>query len=650
MTEITSLINFRKQIPYKDKKHISRFCKKYFYQNQNCALIKEIKEKYNIIEDSDIIRCLCGYEKTCPICGKIFFKETQTCSQKCAHKLASRNGQQTNLKRYGVKSSLQRADVKEKIQQTNLKRYGVKNPQQSQIVQNKTKETNLKRYGVTAAAKSQIVKNKIRETNLERYGNACSLHGKEISKKVRETNLKKYGVEFVLQSQEIKDKIKQTNIERYGFEHPRQSKVIQEKTKETNLKKYGVENPFQAQVCKNKIKETCLAKYGVEFSAQAQEVKVKIKQRFQEKYGVDNPRKAQIIIDKIQEKKFNNYHDSFQETCLNYEHLNSSYFKTFICWVDNIPYFDMQKCRNFYGLTYKQLCVFKYHYHIEADNYFENNYRSNAEIYLFNWIPCENKISNDRNILNPLELDIVLPDYKLAIEYNGLYWHSELFHDTMYHLNKTLECNNKGIQLFHIFESDDIDIWKSMISNKLGLNTNVYARKCTVKEITNSDAKSFCAQNHLQGACNAKINLGLFYNDELLEVMTFGKPRYNKHYEYELLRLCTKKYYSVIGGASKLWKCFCQKYSPKSVISYANRRFSNGNIYETLGFDRVNETKPNYWYVKGDIILSRVQCQKHKLKSFLETFDENSSEVDNMLNNGYARIFDCGNLVYVTVF
>ena len=236
-----------------------------------------------------------------------------------------------------------------------------------------------------------------------------------------------------------------------------------------------------------------------------------------------------------------------------------------------------------------------------------------------------------------------MPDFKLAIEYNGYYWHSKK--DKNYHLNKTELCNEKGIQLLHIFDFDDLDIWKSIISNKLGLNTKIYARKCIIKELEYKEVKDFLNTNHLQGTCPSKINLGLFYNGELVEVMTFGKPRFNKKYDYELLRLCTKKYSNVIGGASKLLKYFKEKYNG-SIISYANRRFSNGNIYKQLGFKELKKTEPNYWYVNEDEILSRYQCQKHKLKNILEDFKPELSESENMTNNGYFRIYDCGNIVY----
>ena len=481
---------------------------------------------------------------------------------------------------------------------------------------------------------------------LTKHAKTCS---KECSKTLRkQTNFEKYGSEYVGQVQEFKDKIKETNLERYGVEHPAQNQDVMKKTIETNLERYGCKSTFQNKEVQEKYKQTCLERYGVKNTMQDTNVKTAWKERFKEKYNVENPSQVFEIQAKKHEKLKTDFLKGLNDKNIsNFDDLNVDFLRKFVKIIDNQEYFDLLECAEYFKIDTRTVYKVKNYFGFNIPNYFT---RSDDERELFNWIPCNNKVSNDRKLINPLELDIVLPDYNLAIEYDGVYWHSDEYKDQNYHLNKTLECNNKGIQLFHIFDTDDIDIWKSMISNKLKLNTKVYARKCIVKEITNFVAKSFCAQNHLQGACNAKINLGLFYNDELLEVMTFGKPRYNKHYEFELLRLCTKKYYSVIGGASKLWKCFCQKYSPKSVISYANRRFSNGNIYETLGFKKLTESKPNYWYVKGGELFSRLKFQKHKLKDILENYDENLSEYENMQLNNYHRIFDCGNLVYTINF
>ena len=214
-----------------------------------------------------------------------------------------------------------------------------------------------------------------------------------------------------------------------------------------------------------------------------------------------------------------------------------------------------------------------------------------------------------------------------------------------------LKCESKGIQLFNIFEHEDLDLWLSMINTKLNLNKKIYARKCIIKELKSQETKEFLDYNHIQGYISSKVNLGLYFEDELVSVMTFSKPRFNKNYEYELIRFCSKRNTSVIGGASKLWKYFVTKYNPKSVISYANRRFSNGEIYSKLGFELIGKTEPNYFYFKMSTtqLYSRVKFQKHKLSKLLDNFNPELSETENMFNNNYRRIFDCGNLKYLYI-
>ncbi|MFW6014799.1 MAG: hypothetical protein ACOCRK_00005, partial [bacterium] len=159
---------------------------------------------------------------------------------------------------------------------------------------------------------------------------------------------------------------------------------------------------------------------------------------------------------------------------------------------------------------------------------------------------------------------------------------------------------------------------------------------------------NFLEENHLQGKDHSLIKLGLYYNNDLLSVMTFGKTRYNKNYEWEMIRFCNKKYYNIIGGAGKLLKHFVKKYNPSSIISYADIRYSNGNLYEKLGFVYLYNSDPNYFYNKNKTILTRIQCQKHKLKKLLgNEFNENKTEVQNMKDNGWQQVFDCGNMVYL---
>jgi len=155
----------------------------------------------------------------------------------------------------------------------------------------------------------------------------------------------------------------------------------------------------------------------------------------------------------------------------------------------------------------------------------------------------------------------------------------------------------------------------------------------------------------LQGKCNSTVNLGLFYNDTLVSIMSFSKSRYNSKYEYELIRFCNLLYTNIPGAASKLLTYFERNYNPKSIISYANRRWSQGNVYEKLGFIFSHYTNPNYFYFRNsEKIESRQKFQKHKLKNILLNFDETKSESENMLSNGYNKIYDSGNKAYIKYY
>lgn len=217
-------------------------------------------------------------------------------------------------------------------------------------------------------------------------------------------------------------------------------------------------------------------------------------------------------------------------------------------------------------------------------------------------------------------------------------------------LRKTEEYSSKGIQLLHIFENEWLlnrDIWKSVILSKLGKNEIIYARKCEIRDVSDTESKVFLIENHLQGYSIASVRKGLYYNNELAAIMTFGKLRFSKEYDYELIRYCSKKFINVVGGASRLLKAFTREHSNSKIVSYANRRWSNGSLYERLGFTLVRKTAPNYFYFKNPLMLeSRLAFQKHKLKDRLPNFDENLTETENMYNHGYRKIYDCGNLVY----
>jgi hypothetical protein len=259
-------------------------------------------------------------------------------------------------------------------------------------------------------------------------------------------------------------------------------------------------------------------------------------------------------------------------------------------------------------------------------------------------------IYSDRTVIKPFELDIVIPNFKLAIEYGGIYWHRHgNKNDKNYHFTKLKNCREKGYSLVTLFDSDDLNKAKLLILSRLGLLKIVYARKCTIKEISKNDTKIFNLKYHLGGHVNGSINLGLFDNDgTLLQIMSFGKSRFNKNYQFELLRF-TSGEVSVVGGASKLFKYFNNNYNPTSIISYCDLRFGTGGVYEKLGFKDDGFTGVNYKYIVNGVLYSREKYQKHKLKNILKSYDENISEYQNMLNNKFDKIYDCGNQRYVWI-
>lgn len=263
-------------------------------------------------------------------------------------------------------------------------------------------------------------------------------------------------------------------------------------------------------------------------------------------------------------------------------------------------------------------------------------------------------ISNDRNILDGKEIDVVVPSKNLGIECNGNYWHGEKLTGKFdYHLEKTEKALNKNYNLLHFFEDELIykfEIIKSILTQKLNISTNkIYARKCEIRNVEVKDKNNFLDHNHIQGKDYSKIKLGLYYNTELVSLMTFGHPRYNKNYEWELIRFCSKKNFNVVGGASKLLKHFERTYNPASIISYADKRISTGHLYDMLGFDYSHDSDPRYYYFPNKNPLERIHRSnftKSKIKKKYPNVDLNKTEKEIMEEFGYGRIWDCGTKVY----
>lgn len=280
---------------------------------------------------------------------------------------------------------------------------------------------------------------------------------------------------------------------------------------------------------------------------------------------------------------------------------------------------------------------------------------SKEENTLFEYIKSVydgNLQQSNRTILNGKELDILIPEKNIAIEYNGLYSHQYrptetkecLIKGKSYHLQKTLLCEKREIQLLQFFSDEwnlKQNIVKSIIASKLGLNKKIYARKCNKVILSISDKNKFLNDNHIQGEDKSRIKLGLTYDDEVVCIMTFCKSRFNKYYEWELSRFSAKQGINVVGGFSKLLKWFREQYDG-NIVSYADRRYSSGDVYIKNGFDIVRINSPSYYYVDKNCLkrFNRMMFQKKLIGAYDCTEYEKAREM------GYNKIFDCGTICF----
>lgn len=474
--------------------------------------------------------------------------------------------------------------------------------------------------------------------------------------KYEETCLKKYGKKSA--NQFVTEEKKQAYIngcqKKYGSNNASQSKEAKEKREQTMLSKYGVKHNFtlcntseHAKEIWNKnhdkiiekTKDTCNKKYGVEYYCQTKEWK--------EKNRISKRKKSEIF------EKTNN--------CVKQCDLIRKYGRGWLVLIKNEE-INVIKDPERFGNYISNNDIHKIiEYNSTPHNIFSIS-KDELEIrqYVESLVGKENIISNDRTTIstkeNRYELDIYIPSHNVAIEYNGVYWHSIEIVDRKYHQTKTNLCNEKGIRLIHIFENEwknDKDKCKSLISSALGIfDTTIYARKCIVKELSSEEYSRFCNENHLQGRVNSRYKFGLVYNyennkDEIVEVIGIGKSRFNKN-ELELHRLCTKKFTRVIGGFQKLLKHALENIiGYDKLISYVDLSKYTGKGYEKCGFELICITPPSYFYIDKKLKKhNRIEFQKHKLKNILEIYDENLTEQENVIRNKYLCIYDCGTKKY----
>ena len=585
-------------------------------------------EKYISVKIEDlskgsnvIIIAKCDYcESIKELSYKRYNKNIQTSNKfACSVKCGVLKSKESSLLKWGVDSPNKLESKKEKSKKSLMDKWGVDHVSKLEHVK-KSKSDKMKSisddlskrfksfYENISDEKIAEINKKRENTIIEKWGKSNISQVDHIKEKVKNTYSKNWGG-FTLESDELKERVKKTNLEKWGDEIPSKTDLIKEKIKRTNLEKWGFENPTQNDDIKNKIKDATLSKYNV--------VNIMYSEEFRKKFNISNELDYVKYIG-------NRQYEFFCEYCnKNYDIDYDNYYKRKLR--------NVSCCTNCYPISENSSIK-----ELDLRNYI-------LSIYSGELIP---------NRRDGLELNIYLPDLNLGIEFNGLYWHSEEKLDKNYHLNKLNYFKEKNISVINIWEDDwDFrrDIVKSQIKNKLKISDNkIYARNCELKTITDPKiVRDFLNDSHIQGYIRSIIKIGLYYNDELVSLMTFDNSEGRKKMgigEWNLSRFCSKLNHNVIGGASKLLKYFIKIYNPIRIISFADLDWSVGSLYFNLGFNLVNTLKPDFKYL---VDKQRVNKQRFTKSKLIKLGYDNNLTADKITESmNLNKIWNCGQLKF----
>lgn len=254
--------------------------------------------------------------------------------------------------------------------------------------------------------------------------------------------------------------------------------------------------------------------------------------------------------------------------------------------------------------------------------------------------------ANDRILIGPYELDVLIIDKKIAIEYNGIYYHNSDFKNQYYHLNKTQACNKVGYDLIHVWEDDWIEkkeIIKSLVKSRLGIVDRViYGRKTIIKEVTYTTVKDFLDKNHIQGAAVGSIYLGLFFEDELVAASVFSKYKDYLILDRHACLINTK----VLGALGKVIKFVSSTFN-KKIVTFCDISMYTGKSYEVVGFKKDKTLLPDYSYVMNGKRIHKFNFRKKIFANKYKLDIENKTEEILRNEMGLKKIYDCGKIRYV---
>lgn len=454
-----------------------------------------------------------------------------------------------------------------------------------------------------------------------------------------------------------------------GVSNPSLLPEVNEKRKNTVLERYGVDNVAKSRSVQKKKTDTLIKTTGYKSTFENPETQKKIQNTFDVKFN-GNPMYSDDVKQKAIETKKKN-----GTMCSNSTFSKSAHTKGTITkkldrikahperaklddrsWLADMVHrgYSLEHIGEITN-TSAQTVLNRIN---DAGIVIPDKHTSSPELEIKEFLASHGiYVEKNKNKISPYEIDLFSDKHQIGIEFDGLRWHSTLMNKDISHLKKKQDkCDDVGVRLIQIYEDEWREkkpIIKSKLLSTFGVSDRerIYARHTKFVELSGEQTVEIYKNHHIQGRVYASHHYGLIdKNDTLVACMSFSKPRNDKtDGVYELVRFATAV--DVVGGFSKLLKNAIGVLKPLTIISFADRRFSDGNLYKVNGFVHTDTTKVSYFYVIGKKRAvkgrySRRRIEERYNRGELKFFDPQLSERQNMELNGIYQIPNSGLLKF----
>lgn len=433
----------------------------------------------------------------------------------------------------------------------------------------------------------------------------------------KQTMLARYGGETTLQSKQLSAKARATNLSKYGHENAMQNTAVQKKAKTTNIAKYGHENAMSNPDIAKKSAQT--RSLNIDTTVEH------IKRAWLEKYGVDNVSKCPEIIDKITATFLNRYG---------------------VKRAVNVPEFRQKMIDSMidkYGVAYyTQSEAYRHH----------SNFRISKINKEFAVRLTDRQIAYQSEFsLGLKSYDIFLSDIQTLIEIDPTYTHNIIGNhwnthglSMYYHRDKTQLAEDNGYRCIHVWDWDDWDKVVDLIAPKTVLSSEDMSIYRLTPEVTNQ----FLEENDIHRTCRGQlVSFGLVKDEQVYQVMTFGKPKYDHSYNVQMMRMCTKRGFEITGGFDRLSHFASADYGLSRIIAYCDRSKYTGREYEQLGMKLARITPPQLVWSKDKKKITANLLRIHGYNQLFGTNYSDNADEQHMLESGWLPVYDCGQRVYV---